>query len=148
MTVQSDFETLLASREGCELTVYRDSLGVPTVGIGHRVTAADGLAVGDTITQAQCDAFFAADGASALAAAHDLVDQAGITDQAFLPYLASVCFQLGNHWTEKFPNTWRMIVDGYYAEAANALDGTIWQKQTPVRVADFQSALRRLAGQS
>jgi len=61
-----------------------------------------------------------------------------------MPYLASVNFQLGTQWTATFPNTWKMIVDGDYEDAANALDGTIWAEQTPTRVKDFQDALRRL----
>lgn len=145
MTVQSDFETLLALREGRRTTVYLDSLGKPTVGIGHLVTDDDGLDVGDTITDDQVDAFFAADSASALAAARAQAAEAGIRDESFLPYLASVCFQLGNAWTAKFPNTWAMICNRAYDDAANALEGTRWQQQTPVRVADFQAALRRLA---
>jgi GH24 family phage-related lysozyme (muramidase) len=145
VTVESDFEALLANREGKRLTVYRDSLGKPTVGIGHLVTDDDGLEVGDTITDADVDAFFARDSAAALAAARSQAAEAGITDEAFLPYLGSVCFQLGSHWTATFPHTWAMICAGQYAAAADALDGTKWQAQTPVRVADFQGALRRLA---
>jgi lysozyme len=144
MTVMSDFEALLALQEGKRLTVYRDSLGKPTVGIGHLVTDDDDLDVGDQITEAQCDAFFAQDAGGAMKAAEAQAAQAGITDQTFLPYLASVCFQLGNAWTAKFPNTWRMIVNGEYEAAANALNGTPWQEQTPVRVQDFQTALRKL----
>ena len=53
-------------------------------------------------------------------------------------------FQLGTAWTGTFPNTWRMIVNGRYEDAAEALDGTKWAQQTPVRVKDFQDALRKL----
>lgn len=145
MTIQSDFEALLKLREGCALTVYLDTRGRPTVGIGHLVTAADRLAVNDTITQAECDDLFAKDSASALAAATAQAAEAGITDPTFTPYLASVCFQLGNAWTAEFPNTWAMICRGEYEAAANALGVSAWASQTPVRVQDFQDALRRLA---
>ena len=40
----------LAEEEGVRLTVYRDVAGYPTVGVGHLVTPADGLKVGDTIS--------------------------------------------------------------------------------------------------
>ena len=69
---------------------------------------------------------------------------AGISDAVFMPYLASVNFQLGVGWITNFPQTWKMIVDGEYEDAAKALDGTRWAKQTPVRVRDFQGALRSL----
>ncbi len=55
----------IEGREGIRLRVYRDSKGLPTVGVGHLVTKADGLKVGDKITQAQCDAFLEADLAKA-----------------------------------------------------------------------------------
>jgi hypothetical protein len=38
---------------------------------------------------------------------------------------------VGTGWTQKFPHTWQMISDGRYDDAANALDGTVWQHQTP-----------------
>ncbi len=138
------FETLMKLREGVRNKVYLDSLGKPTVGIGHLVVPGDGLAVGDTISDAQVSAFFARDGAGALAAAREQAAQAGITSSAFIPYLASVNFQLGLNWTATFPNTWKMIVNGQYEAAAEALEDTEWAEQTPVRVQDFQTALRAL----
>lgn len=53
--------TLIEGREGIRLKVYRDSKGLPTVGVGHLVVPADGLKVGDKITQDQCDTFLAND---------------------------------------------------------------------------------------
>jgi GH24 family phage-related lysozyme (muramidase) len=141
---QAAFEKLMAEREGRRNDVYQDSLGKPTVGIGHLVVAGDNLDVGDQITDEQITTFFQKDGAAALNAARLQAVQAGITDPDFIPYLGSVNFQLGTHWTNTFPNTWKMIVDGKYEEAATALDGTQWARQTPVRVKDFQGALRSL----
>lgn len=131
-------------REGVKDVVYRDSLGKPTVGIGHLVLPSDKLKVGDRISDARISAFFALDSGEALDAAHDQADEAGITSDAFLPYLASVNYQLGTGWRGKFPTTWRLIVAGSYAKAADGLDATLWAKQTPVRVRDFQGALRAL----
>ena len=138
------FEKLMALREGRRNDVYLDTLNKPTVGIGHLVVPGDNLEVGDVITDAQVSAFFQKDGAASMSAARSQAAEAGITDTAFLPYLASVNFQLGTAWTGTFPNTWRMIVDGHYEDAAKALDGTKWAQQTPVRVKDFQGALRKL----
>jgi lysozyme len=135
------FEQLMALREGRENTVYRDSRGKPTVGIGHLVVARDNLRVGDHITDAAVDALFRQDGAAALAAAQKQAAEAGIEEPAFIPWLASVNFQLGEKWTAIFPNTWRLIVSGHYADAANALNDTEWARETPVRVKDFQDAL-------
>jgi len=144
LDVEAAFEKLMADREGRRKDVYLDSVGKPTVGIGHLIVAADGLKMGDTITDQRIDDLFRKDGANALSAAQTQAAEADITDLAFIPYLASVNFQLGTLWTKTFPNTWKMIVDGKYEDAAKALDGTKWAEQTPVRVRDFQGALRRL----
>ena len=140
----ADYEALLALREGEKYVVYYDSLGKPTGGIGHLLLPSDGLKVGAKIDPATVKRWFTHDGATAMDAAVSQCKLAGITSQAFLPYLASVNYQLGIRWNQKFPNTWKMIVAGQYAQAASALVGTIWQKQTAVRTNDFQKALRAL----
>ena len=50
ISVSEAMKEALAEEEGVRLTVYRDVAGYPTVGVGHLVTAEDGLKVGDTIT--------------------------------------------------------------------------------------------------
>jgi GH24 family phage-related lysozyme (muramidase) len=142
--VKAAFRQLMVLREGERTTVYLDTRRLPTVGIGHLVVPADNLRVGDAISEERVDELFAADSADALDAAWSQAEQAGITSSDFIPYLASVNFQLGTGWTGKFPNTWKMIEEGRYDDAANALGGTLWQQQTPTRVKDFQEALRAL----
>jgi GH24 family phage-related lysozyme (muramidase) len=142
--VETTFRDLMALREGCRTTVYLDSRRLPTVGIGHLVVPADDLRLGDVISMDRVNALFAADSAGALSAAWAQAEQAGITSTNFIPHLASINFQLGREWTTTFPHTWQMIVDGHYETAANALNGIPWQRQTPVRVRDFQTALRAL----
>lgn len=59
---------LIAGEEGLRLTVYKDTGGVWTVGYGHVVKPSDGLYPYTSkriITQAEADAFFAADTATA-----------------------------------------------------------------------------------
>lgn len=138
------YEALLVLREGEKYKVYYDSLGKPTGGIGHLLLPSDGLVPGEAIPDATVQRWFQHDGASAMDTAVTLARQAGITSQPFLPYLASVCYQLGAGWTKTFPNTWAVICRGDYKPAAQALVTTVWAKQTPVRVADFQAALRAL----
>jgi len=139
------FKRHLLVREGKRNVVYRDSLGKPTVGVGHLVLPGDNLKVGDTITDAQVQAFLDQDAQAAWAAANRQAAEAGVTDGCFTVALASVNFQLGTGWTKKFPNTWALIKAGKYNEAATELSGSLWAKQTPVRVQDFQKALRDLA---
>lgn len=141
-----EFKEHLKLREGVRNDVYLDSLGNPTVGVGHLVLPEDGLSVGDTISDAQVDAFLDRDAQWAWDAAQQQMEEAGIDDPCFQVALGSVNYQLGSGWRDKFPNTWRAIAEGRYCEAADMLDGTRWQEQTPVRVADFQAALRDLCG--
>ncbi len=52
----------LAAREGCRLAAYLDSVGVPTIGVGHTGRASPpAVTLGMTITQAEADAYLAAD---------------------------------------------------------------------------------------
>ena len=52
---------LIGEFEGERLTVYLDPVGKLTVGVGHLVTPADKLRLGDKITKAQSEAFLARD---------------------------------------------------------------------------------------
>jgi GH24 family phage-related lysozyme (muramidase) len=135
---EAAFEKLMALREGRRNDVYLDTLKKLTVGIGHLVLPEDNLKLYDVISDERVSTFFAKDGAAALEAARAQAVEAGITDSSFIPYLASVNFQLGVKWTATFPHTWKMIVDGDYEDAAQALDGTTWSRRTPVRVKDFR----------
>jgi GH24 family phage-related lysozyme (muramidase) len=140
----ASFEALMALREGVRYKVYYDSLGNPTAGIGHLVLPSDNITIHQPVTDATVAKWFTHDGASAMDYAVAQAKQAGISSQGFLPYLASVCYQLGGAWIKKFPNTWATIVRGDYETAANEVSATLWDKQTPVRAQDFETALRAL----
>ncbi len=132
------------AREGYSLRVYLDSLGNPTVGIGHLVVPGDRLKVGDIITEERAMAFWEEDSREAFNAALKQAKEAGICDPCFIAALASVDYQLGTGWRAKFPTVWALIEAGRYEEAAAMLDTSLWMEQTPVRVRDFQAALRAL----
>lgn len=112
---------------------------------GHKVLPGDNLKVGDVISNAQVDAFYTKDSEIALDAARSQAARAGITDPKFIPYLASVNLQLGPGWRNDFKRTWADIMAGNYAQAAQEAATSIWYRQTPQRVKDFQGALLRLS---
>ena len=62
-----------------------------------------------------------------------------------LDTMVSVNYQLGTAWEYKFPNTFNLMKEGKFDEAAWALESSLWAKQTPVRVRDMQRALWRTA---
>jgi GH24 family phage-related lysozyme (muramidase) len=142
--VQEGLETVLKLREGVRYVVYRDSRGLPTGGIGHLIQPSDNLDVGDDIPPALVDQWFAEDTAKAIKAAIEQAAQVGIPSVPFIVALASVNFQLGTAWTAKFPRTWKLICNHQWDDAIQALDESAWNEQTPVRVLDFQRALRAL----
>ena len=49
--------SIIKQFEGCHLTAYKDPVGIPTIGYGHTA----GVKLGQTITQAQADAYLAQD---------------------------------------------------------------------------------------
>lgn len=61
LSISNNGLDLIKRFEGCKLTAYKDSIGIPTIGFGHT----DGVKMGQTITQAQADAFLKSDCASA-----------------------------------------------------------------------------------
>lgn len=67
MNLDSAGTNFIKNHEGCKLTAYLDSAGYLTVGWGHKVTSSDPVKkVGDTITQAQADAYFTKDVSTAV----------------------------------------------------------------------------------
>ncbi len=145
-----DAVELVKLREGSvtnangEHVVYLDSLGKPTVGYGHLVTGADGLKVGDTITQAQADAYLQQDAQKAYNAALSQAQEAGINDSNFVATLTSTNYQLGTGWTQEHTKTWSKIKSGDYSGAAVEAQNSLWAQQTPTRVADLQKSLYAL----
>ena len=130
-------------REGESLTVYLDTEGYATVGIGHKVLPADNLKVGDTITRARSRDLFIKDSAIAKQVAITQAKKIGVDAPWFIVALISVNFQLGAWWIRKFRTTWHAIVRHDYDYAINNLHQSKWYKQTPVRVEDFIEALER-----
>lgn len=131
-------------REGKRLDVYKDSLGKLTVGIGHLVTPKDNLKKGDVITEAECQAFFEKDTKAAERAALTQAKEMNVTHDFFIAALISVNFQLGKAWKNKFKTTYPALVSGDYDTAIKNLRGSLWYKQTPVRVEDFIKAIEKL----
>ncbi|MEM8826716.1 MAG: lysozyme [Pseudomonadota bacterium] len=73
MGVSDELKQALREEEGAIDRVYRDSGGLPTVGIGHLVTPRDGLRVGDRIDHDKMEAMLAEDLTLAEQAVRDLV---------------------------------------------------------------------------
>ena len=128
----------LRLREGYREDVYLDSEGKPTVGVGHYDPE---LKEGDIITQEQVSEYLREDSQEAWDAAVEQGEKLGRTDPKFLEGLASVNFQLGTSWYKEHKNTWKLMSEGKWEDAAVEAANSKWEQQTPVRVVDFQNAL-------
>lgn len=145
--VWQEFIDHLILREGKRNTVYRDSLGKPTVGVGHLVRKQDNLKVGDTISDAQVREFLEQDAQKAFDAALKQATELGVQDSDFIIALGSVNFQLGTNWRSKFPNTWQHMVNGNFEQAIKNIEKSLWARQTPVRTKDFVQAIKNIIEQ-
>ena len=137
----STFLDHLIRREGMKQTVYLDSVGKLTVGVGHLVTKEDELELGDRISVKDVDNFLTDDSLKSWQAA---VDQAVELDKIELPFieaLASVNFQLGTSWYKIHKKTWQYMMEGKWLAATEEVEDSLWYKQTPIRVKDFQEVL-------
>ncbi|MAE51115.1 MAG: hypothetical protein CMH27_04835 [Micavibrio sp.] len=138
----------LLEREGYRNTVYLDSLGKPTVGVGHLVLPEDNLKVGDTISDEHVRQFLEEDAKKAYKAAIEQANELGINDSDFVISLTSVNYQLGTSWRNTFSNTWQHMKDENYDQAIANIQNSLWAKQTPVRTEDFTNALQDIAAAS
>lgn len=120
---------------------YQDSLGKTTGGYGHLQLPHER---GMSITQAVADKWFIEDMTASDMAATIQASQLKHCTQELKDVLVSVNFQLGTSWTSKFKKTWALMLAGDYVGAAWEAENSLWAKQTPVRVRDFQFALVRL----
>ncbi len=132
----------LITREGKRNDAYYDSEGYLTIGVGHKVLPEDGISYGDVISDEQVLAFLEKDAGAAFDAATRQAKEMGVNDIEVIKGLAAVNFQLGEGWTKDFYATWPAIKNGNYERAISNLDSSKWNKQTPVRVDDFQNVLR------
>ncbi len=117
-TVSPAGRAALMAREGCRLTAYRDSTGVPTIGVGHTGRAAPPpVAMGMTITRAEAEAILSADLAP-IAAAVAAVVPAGLTQNQF-DACVSLAFNIGARGFEG-STVVRRLAAGDSAGAADA----------------------------
>lgn len=138
---KSELRQSKIAREGYRNCVYLDSLGKPTVGIGHLILPEDNLKIGDCISNERVDALYEKDQSIALNAAIRQADDLGRFTSEFIVALSHVNFQLGTGWTRTFSNTYNALKTGDYSTAINNLRNSRWNEQTPVRVADFIDAI-------
>jgi lysozyme len=124
---------MLERDEGREHKAYPDPLthGAPwTIGIGHTGPEVyDGLRWDD----AQIDAAFDADVATAERGCLDNLPWFSQLDEVRRAVLIAMCFQMGVRRLLGFVNMLAAVRDEHYAHAAEQMRQSVWARQTPKR---------------
>lgn len=137
----------LKKREGVKYVSYKDSLGKLTGGVGHLLSPREALLYpeGTYIAPPIVESWLRGDIALAEKAAQNQCEELTEPSEDLLHALISVNFQLGTNWNRIHKKTWKLMTQGRYEEAAVEAANSVWYRQTPVRVKDFQKALRKEA---
>lgn len=134
----------LIATEGYRTAVYADTLGNPTVGIGHLVRPSDNLELGDVIHVERVEQLFRDDIEPVIAAAEAQCLELGVTSENFLKALVQVNFQLGVNWPTKWPRTFNALKQKDFKTASHNVLSSKWRRQTPTRANNFIKAINDL----
>ena len=136
-------QEFLESREGKRYDVYLDSVGKPTVGIGHLVLKEDNLKVGDRVTEEQIAIWFDKDIKKALNKALAQCQELNINDEETVNIFTSANFQLGD-FKSVFSSSFDLIKNKRYSKAILNIATSKWMQQSPIRAGDMISAITKL----
>lgn len=126
------YQTAVGYYRNGRFWIYKDSLGYPTIGYGHLVTANDNFAGG--IDEAQADALLMKDLARTVRDAQSIYAQYNMkTPYIVQIVLTEMCFQMGKYKVLKFKNTLSCLASGDYKGAAAGIRNSAWYRQTPRR---------------
>ena len=141
----------IKKREGFSKTLYKD-VGKWAIGYGHNLTPEEvasmeiyGICIVDGITQAQATFILNKDVKKHDIEAIELIKIKGINPEVLSDaQLNAICdwvYQLGPRGVSKFNKTWEFLKNKDYAGAAKEAADSLWYKQTPKRVEDFQQRI-------
>jgi len=137
--ITDELKARIRDHEGCVDSVYLDSLGLATVGIGHLVQPheRERFKEGVKISADEIEDLFLIDLNRACAGAEQLIGQNYKGDrrlpQAIEHVIVEMVFQLGANGVSKFRKMWKALSEGNKKEAAAQMKDSKWFKQTPVR---------------
>ncbi len=149
---------LVKKHEGCRLFVYKDSLGIPTIGWGfnlQRAGAKEALAKADAVlanvlagaplTQYQADKLLAADLLAATSDVKRICPAFATLDPQAQAVLVDLSFNLGVATLATFKNTLAAFARKDYSAAADGLEKSLWAKQVGRRAVENCALLRGIA---
>jgi len=122
--------TRIKKHEGFRSKVYKDSLGVLTIGYGRNLE-------GNGVTEEEADYLLMNDIETARKQIEKNFPWTIQMDYARWGVLLEMLFQLGLPKTLKFKNTLAAMQRGDYTAAAAGMMDSLWAKQTPERVKEL-----------
>lgn len=154
-------EQELIQDEGKKLIVYRDSLNILTVGIGHRILIEDGLYLGDTINEERCQNLFNIDLNNAIKTCQhlfinqemfkenteivqDKIKTVQNSDDELSHILINMAFNLGQSKFSLFKRFIKAINKKDFVKAANEMIFSKWYAQVGDRARRLEERIRRL----
>lgn len=121
----------LIAEEGRRNAAYLDTLGIPTIGVGH---TGPEVHLGLTWTDAQIDHALDADIAAKTAQVVAALPWFPHLNEPRQAVILQMAFQLGTKGLLGFPNTLAAVHDARWEDAANGMLASKWFHQTPNRV--------------
>jgi|TARA_E500000318_G_scaffold41300_1_gene39379 lysozyme len=137
--ITDELKARIRDHEGCVDTVYLDTLGKATIGIGHLVQPHERqrFKEGVKISTDEIEDLFLIDLNRACAGAEQLISENYKADkrlpQAIEHVIVEMVFQLGKTGVSKFKKMWRALSDGDRKQASLEMQDSRWHSQTPVR---------------
>ena len=112
--------------------VYKDSLGLPTIGYGHLLV--NGETFPNGLTESEGDALLIKDATVAFNDAKEIYEQFGMKGGIDLQrVLWQMCFQMGKRRVLGFKKALAAMGAGDYKEAGRQMRDSTWYKQTNSR---------------
>jgi lysozyme len=137
--MKTELAKQLRADEGCSATVYADSLGLWTVGVGRLV---DARRKGSGLRDDEITYLLNNDIDDRITAVAKALPWFQNLDDARQGVLLNMAFQMGTDGLLAFKNTLALVRDGKYAEAADAMLLSRWAEQTPNRAKRLSDQMR------
>jgi lysozyme len=137
--MRNELTRQLRGDEGVRACVYKDHLGFDTIGVGRLV---DSRKPGAGLRPMEIDYLLRNDIDDRIDALMRKLPWFQNLDDARRGALLNMSFQMGVDGLLKFKNTLKLIEDGEYAKAADAMLQSLWAKQTPERAKRLSEQMR------
>ena len=137
--ITDELKARIRDHEGCVDTVYPDTLGKATIGIGHLVQPHERqrFKKGVKISVDEIEDLFLIDLNRACAGAEQLISENYRGDkrlpQVIEHVIVEMVFQLGKTGVSKFKKMWKAMRVKDWKKAAEEMKDSRWHSQTPKR---------------